>query len=572
MSEPANISPAERPAAPGSRRRLLLIGLIVALFGAGGAAFALLPLSKPAAIAPLSAPQAPYDITTPDALIESVSLSQLPKAVLEVPLLRELLTEDLVFYYEHNADRLGLLGALRRIIYEHDLTLKESLLTELLDQPVQMALWRGQDGRLSDTIMVLRRGGLAKLLEPLAKVAASDSQLTQVAEIAVGGDITPVYQLRYGAGKRLLLLSHDDQLVIFSSPDMLLSLADGETPAVLEPAMVALAVGLLQGEQPFAQHFALPPRGELRQRITLGASVLAMGYERLMPTFSGVRFEQGNEGWQSYLALSEVPGQSALDFTPIWQAMPMGASACVALPLIPALYENLLVQLGAEQQRVEALTDYISGVAGLCWYGDSRLYSPLVVLKLTEVPPPEFDQMLGTLFGHLVGAVEPARAEGVFPVVTKKSTEGTSWQRVVSSRFGQYPAAKAPAPEQISGPAFFKVSLLRDNEMLLFSLDDQLLDKARNTLRHRFPPLAEVLPKDRQVPAYLAPNTLSTLLKQEMLSSLPRDMEPVFRNAAETLLPRLSHLATQQSYGVVLPNTIAPVGTWSWLALEWRPL
>ncbi|MGZ0843293.1 DUF2138 family protein, partial [Klebsiella pneumoniae subsp. pneumoniae] len=76
------------------------------------------------------------------------------KEILEVPLLRDTLTEDFVFYYENNGDRLGLTGTLRRIIYEHDLALKDSLVEELLDQPAQVALWRGADGRLRDFVVV----------------------------------------------------------------------------------------------------------------------------------------------------------------------------------------------------------------------------------------------------------------------------------------------------------------------------------------------------------------------------------------------------------------------------------
>lgn len=569
MSELASLPPDQRPPSSG-RRRLLLTGLVIALLAAGGAA---LPLFTAKTVAPLSAPTTPYDITTPDALIESGSLSQLPKAVLEVPLLRELLTEDLVFYYEHNADRLALFGALRRIIYEHELTLEESLISELLDQPVQLALWRRQDGRLGDALLVLRRGGLAKLLEPLVKVAASDSQLQQLDEITANGHQVPVYRLRYGAHKALLLISDGDQLVVFSTAEMLVEApAEGKEKVQFKPAMVKLVAGLLQGEQPFAQHFGLSARGEVPQRITLGASALAMGYERLIPTFAGVRFEQHPQGWQSYLAVREVAGQPTLDFSPVWQAMPMGASACVGLPVIPALYDTLLTQLGVPAEQATLLSDRISGVAGICWYGDSRLYTPLVALKLTETPPAEFDEQLNTLFTGLVGATEANVAEGVFPVQRDSSADGTLWQRLVSSCFGQYPAAKAPNPAQISGPAFFRVGLLREQETLLFSLDDQLLAKARNTLHHRFPPLAEALPKDRQVPLYLAPKSVSTLLQQEMLSSLPRDIEPVFSNAAQTLLPRLEKLATQQSYGVLLPQTVTPTGPWSWLELEWRPL
>lgn len=64
----------------------------------------------------LHARQVQLDLTYPDALIDSQSLSQLPRDVLRVPLLRDVLTEDFVAYYEGNEDRLSVAGALRRLV------------------------------------------------------------------------------------------------------------------------------------------------------------------------------------------------------------------------------------------------------------------------------------------------------------------------------------------------------------------------------------------------------------------------------------------------------------------------
>nr|WP_234004628.1 DUF2138 family protein [Cronobacter sakazakii] len=93
---------------------------------------------------PVIVPWAPkndlgVEVTEPDVLIDSSSLSKLPADILSVPLLKNTLTEDFVFYYQNNADKLGLTGSLQRIVYEHHLTLKDSLINELLNQPAKIA-------------------------------------------------------------------------------------------------------------------------------------------------------------------------------------------------------------------------------------------------------------------------------------------------------------------------------------------------------------------------------------------------------------------------------------------------
>lgn len=81
------------------------------------------------------------DLNEPDLFLDSDSLSQLPKDLLTIPFLHDVLSEDFVFYYQNHADRLGIEGSIRRIVYEHDLTLKDKLFSSLLDQPAQAALW-----------------------------------------------------------------------------------------------------------------------------------------------------------------------------------------------------------------------------------------------------------------------------------------------------------------------------------------------------------------------------------------------------------------------------------------------
>lgn len=504
----------------------------------------------------------------PDALIESASLSRLPKDLLAVPLLRDTLTEDFVFYYEHNADRLGLVGSLRRIIYERDLKLRDNLLDELLDQPADVALWKGADGKLKHFVMVMQRGGLAKVLEPLAHVALDDTQLSQAGELRVDGSSVPLYRLNYLGDRALLLASRGDKLLVLSSPGMLF----GEDDKLGRDATESVEA-LLDGDNPFAKRFGLKARETEQQRISLSGEYVALGYQRFFPAFAGVRFEKGERGWSSFLALNEVDDQPAMDFTPIWKAMPMGASACVAVPVAPGSAEKLLAKVGASEQASEDLRKRLGNVAGLCWYADSRLHSPLLVAHLDEAATPELDQAIGGLFDGMIGAFEPNAENGRFPVESQATNDGHTWRREVGSNFGQYPAEQGSMPDALVSQGFFRVSLARQGQTLLFSLDDRLVNKALDTLNKRFPPLAEVLPADGLVPGYLAPEGLSRLLEQETLDSLPANYEPVFRNAADThLLPKLRAMGGYGQFALTLPKGTEADDDWKWVPLQWRAL
>ncbi|WP_223485637.1 DUF2138 domain-containing protein [Pseudomonas sp. A-RE-19] len=567
---PAVPSAAGAPATKTSRRwPALVIGLCLVAGVVGGLGWFLhKPKAPPAELA-----SDKLGMSRPDGLLETHSLSQLPKDLLAVPFLKETLTEDFVFYYEAHADRLGLIGSLRRIIYEHDLKLQDSLIEQLFDQPADVALWRGADGRLKDFLLVMDRGGLAKVLEPLAKVALDDTQLSKLSEVKVGADAVTLYQLTYNASKSLVFASHGDKLVVLSNPAKLYDPENGASEDTGSVSTKAIAA-LLNGDKLFPEAFGLPPRTpEVKQRLSVNSSVLAMGYQRFIPNFAGLRFDMDDKGWHSFLAMDELENQPDFDFKPIWQAMPMGASACVALPLAAEQQKPLLVKLGADDAVAQALTEHMAGAAGLCWYADSRLYTPLLVASLNDDASAKLDGDLGNLFGSMVGAYEGNVADHAFPVVEKQEGQTHQWQRQVSSNFGPYQAKDAEQPDAITGKAFMRVSLARHGSTLLFSLDDKLVDKALGTLDKRFPPLADVLPKDLLMPIYFGPDSMAQLMQQETLDSLPQDMEPVFYNAAQTyLIPKLRTLGGYGKYALTLPKGSEPDGHWQWLPLEWKAL
>ncbi|WP_140421388.1 DUF2138 family protein, partial [Salmonella enterica] len=102
---------------------------------------------------------------------------------------------------------------------------------------------------------------------------------------------------------------------------------------------------------------------------------------------------------------------------------------------------------------------------------------------------------------------------------------------------------------------------------------DTLVDNALRTLRKNFPPMSDVLPAKTNTALYFAPARLADIFKQEAYSSLPQAMDPVFYNAAPTLLyPRLTTLATEPAYAVTLPKGADIEPAPHWIPLEWLPL
>jgi uncharacterized protein YfaA (DUF2138 family) len=534
---------------------LLLVGLI----------FYAARWSPPAPQAPLPERSAlQLDLARPDALIESASLARLPKDLLRVPLLRDALSEDFVFYYRSNADRLGIVGSLRRIAYEHDLQLQDSLLEELLDRPAQIALWRGSDGKLAHALLRIQRGALARTLQPLAQVAADDRQLGTVGTLDVDGDAVPVLRLRYNADRAILLIAHDDDLLVLTSPQMLQA-GEGADAAAGRVESGQLA-RLLGDELQFAPHFGLEPRAATH-RIVLTADYLALGYGRFVPQFAGVRVDMDDAGWRSWLALDRG---DAFDFAPLWRSMPAAAAACAAAPVsadaLRPLYDKLAIE--------PALASRLGGPVALCWYGGSRLHTPLIVTQLQGGGDAgALDGALGAAFERVVGTSESDNDGERFEVLRSDHADGARWQRVVGSRFGGHAAETFEQADRLYDDRYFRVTLARRGDVLLFSLDDALVDKALATLERRFPPLAEELPNAANVPVFVAPSALAALLEQETLSSLPADVESVFRNAAErNLLPKLRALGAHQRFAVTLPQNAASGGDWHWVPLEWTPL
>lgn len=535
----------------------------------------------------LHARQVQLDLTYPDALIDSQSLSQLPRDVLRVPLLRDVLTEDFVAYYEGNEDRLSVAGALRRLAYEQKLDLAETVLKHVFDEPARVMLWRGPDDKLRYWVLSMQRNGLAKALEAVATVATSDTQLTKVAD-GLGDSGAPVYALRLSATRSILIASKGDRLIALSEPGILLD-KDGKPISKQASALAALLSDDTGKRNVQGTAYALPAQEPTGHHVVVSANYLSFGYQQYFPGIEALRFDFGSgkdgggNGWQSAALIDPSRLTGKWDNAGLWRALPSDPAACATLPVDWKAAGTLLKSVTGDAKEVSEAAAYVgdafAGPAAACWYGKSSLVAPLFVAKLSSASQAEVVKpALGALFGQIVGSYE-AKAQtddksGPYkrlPVTTKPGpANATLWQRPVSARYGTAQSADAPFAAQLSSERYFPVTLAIAGDVVVFSPDARLVDDALAVLAKRFPAVADSLPKDKtdRIVLTMTPASLAPLVRREAGAALPADQEAVFLNAAQThLFPKLKALSRYAPVSLALDGGVP--SSRGWVPVTW---
>lgn len=497
------------------------------------------------------------DLEHPDVFVRTRSLSQLPRDLLKVPLARDLLTEDFVFYYEDDPDRLGLEGSLRRIAYEHDLQWKDDLLSWVLDQPAEVALWRGEDGRLRHWIIALSRPQLVKVLQEVATAAINDRQLSVAGQLTVDGKPADVFAFEYSPNRTVLAAAAGDRVVLLSEPGMLLS---GER--TFQTAPEALLGGLLSEgpSRPAPWREDEPSGGAAPEHsVRVRTHYLSFGYQRFFPGFQALRFDFGSGGWSTRVLFDQerLP-EAGLREGELWAGVPANPAACALVPVDWQQGQGLLEQAADDGSKPSALAAELSGPGAVCWYAAGRLQAPLFVATLKDARA-DLQPLFKALFEWAVRAPESA---GPLRVRRRPSGE-VIWQRRLEVPFAALDGEGEPLP----GP--FEVTLAVKGRYVFFSPDGARVDQALATLAKRYPSLADTLTPDAVTLGVLSPKGLAELGRAEALAMLPRGGEPVFRGAAERLLlPRLEAVSQYPPYRLALAKGAAAPGGWQ--TVEWQ--
>ncbi len=527
--------------------------------------------------------QLELDFSRPDALVDSESLSSLPRDMLRVPLLRDVLTEDFVNYYEDNEGRLSASGALRRIAFEHDLDWADALFKRVFDEPGRLMAWRGADGTLRYWALSMERNGLAKVLQTLGTIAPADSQLSRAGEV----DGTPLYVLRIGPARSLLLAGKGDRLVILSEAGMLLD-AEGKPIGARAKAVAAWLSDDAGARETPLQSFALdavkgPPKGH---RVLVGANYLSFGYQTFFPGIEALRFDFAGDddaAWHSAVLVdgARLPGE--WNTAELWKALPADPAACATLPVDWQAAGKMLQKVsGGKDELATQVGQAFEGPAAVCWYSKSTLVAPLFMARVKSADAASaLRPVLASLFEQVIGAYEPnagaqkGAEKGAYarlPVQDRQGAGGAVlWSRAVSSPYGTREGKAAPFAAQLSAGAYFPVTLALAGNTVLFSPDGALVDDALAVQGKRFPAVADTMQRGQQARTVLSftPSTLAPLVRREATKALPADQEALFLNAARAhLFPKLKTLAAYPAVSLVLPDNL-PAGR-AWVPVTWQ--
>lgn len=493
----------------------------------------------------------------PDATINTNSLFDLPKDIVSAPVLKDLLTEDFVFYYrDSGADWLSFKGTLARLAFEQQLDWPTKLASWILNGPAEIALWKSDDGKLSQFMIIVEQTGVKDLAGILAKSTLLDQQL-HTQDVA-GVKVTT---LSLSTGRKVYLAAEGGRVFIYSDAAMTVPL-EALRRSFSEKAKAFFGLG--KDVSVFS-----PKLEKSKHIVTLSTKYISFGYQAFFPDLKVLKFDFNRSGeWQTEILINK--NLQAAD-SANWSKMPKGAAFCFSLPIDL----NKIASIIKANKVVKKIKNSVIS----CWYSDSKFYTPVMSVSgdFSDLlkNPNEFK----TIFSNTVGVREAIWSPGeseelpsklsylpMLPVQVAKLPEGKiGYIREVGGRFGLHNSDKSSFSKKLGSRHFFRVKAVMTSNSLIFSPDDRLVDKVLTTLAGQFPSMASSINKVEKNPLFVfSPADVSKLAKSSILDSLPQSQEFIFRTAVSRhLFPNLDKFAKQPTYSASLS------GNGEWKKVEW---
>lgn len=329
--------------------------------------------------------QTPINLSHADVWIHSQNFSLLAHDLLQVPLLKSLLTEEFVYFYTQDEDWMSLQGAMRRISFEHDLNWSDNLLKYIANAPVDVYMWHDDSHALRYWALSIARDPFATIAQTLALLTlTADKQLHEIAKISIDGDDVPVLRVTLSAQRQMVVAVHDKRLVLLS--DVSMASVEGEelnegaeqlikNLLATDAATRAKVVSDWQvASKALSEHV-------FEQTIFLSNRFFAQGYATYMPSVQAVRFDYDGKHW-----LTKAHLRSSGFDAHIWKHLPANAAFCVSLPIDWAAAQTALDDAEALSAKPHLASEFATSAAA-CWYTEEHddITQPLfVVLRKSE--------------------------------------------------------------------------------------------------------------------------------------------------------------------------------------------
>jgi uncharacterized protein YfaA (DUF2138 family) len=489
----------------------------------------------------------------PDAVISTQNLSDLPRDILKQPMLKDILTDDFAFYYLDSAEFLSLKGSLKRIAFEHEMTFVDEILNYIMSTPADVIFWKKENGRLDDYMLSVERTNLIDLLTMLGKVAANDKQLSFLEERIDGKDKFKIYKLQYGQHNQLYFTNLGSKLIVFTDPKMPMP-TDQRLKTWLKDDLYPSAVS--QGGF-FSKLFGNEETKNKHQTY-LNINFLTFGYQKYLSHLDYIAFSfNDKESWRTHALLSGQDANLALNTNELWKGVPRSPAMCISLPLNHQTITELFSKI-FEGEKVDNVVLSFSKMMGVCWFAESRFYSPVYVLRSEKSIDHAFLEKAFNL------SIKNEELNPI-PVKASKLKDTLTFVKFVPSRYGT--SFDKKDKEKSKG---FEVKLSSVGNYIVFSADGKLVDKSVDVINKKSPSLSEALSNKEKVAGVLYPNMLSVLMKKSIEESLSASGDTVFKEAfTKRFFPTLKKMNTMPNLSLEWPkNKITETKEWQELSWE----
>ncbi|WP_410209829.1 DUF2138 family protein [Aquirhabdus sp.] len=328
--------------------------------------------------------QAEISLGTPDVWIHSQNLALLPHDLLQLPILKSVLTEDFLYFYEQDVDWLSLQGAIRRLSFEHDLNWSDNLLKNIAAAPADVYLWRDGTHALRYWALSIERDPLLTVAQQLAQMKlVADRQITEVGRINVDGDEIPLLKIALSSQRSLVLAAHGKRLVLFSDSAMV-SRDAGELDTNAEAFVQTLLAKDAKARGKLINDSQAPELTTTHaQTVWMSNRFFAQGYGAFMPDIQALRFDYDHGTWTSQANTRKIHVDPR-----IWAQIPAYAAWCASTSIDWTQVEAALKSAKApvdhmlESKALESLAP----TGAVCWYTEAGddVSKPLFIGLRTE--------------------------------------------------------------------------------------------------------------------------------------------------------------------------------------------